>query len=284
MGQSPTANELTYVADIPPGVKLGSNALGTSLVQDGKEYRNSTYLSSKPFFSFIFYDYQNDPLLGLQYVGLTFTILMIIYSIFVKLKGHFSAEEANTMVLHMVNFTQVVYLFKYVHVHSDGMYHFLNGFGFMHILFFPNFFWNSIPKNYMEYPAEKSLIPDGNFVRNAGSSLSFLVIVLITLAIATAVSFAVFKKSERDEMPQIRKITRIGLLLAHFTFLNIAFSALAYLIQPHVSEPSNTAFERSCFGASVSFTLLIPLFAAAITYHFYKTYNSDVLEHYYTIR
>lgn len=38
-------------------------------------------------------------------------------------------------------------------------------------------------------------------------------------------------------MPQIRKITRISLLLIHITFLNIMFSALTYLIQPHVEEP-----------------------------------------------
>ena len=32
------------------------------------------------------------------------------------------------------------------------------------------------------------------------------------------------------------------------------------------------------------FVILVPLFSAAFTYHFYKTYNSDVLEHYYTLR
>lgn len=37
-------------------------------------------------------------------------------------------------------------------------------------------------------------------------------------------------------------------------------------------------------GAAVSFIILIPLACAGIIYHFYKTYNSDVLEHYYTLR
>lgn len=32
------------------------------------------------------------------------------------------------------------------------------------------------------------------------------------------------------------------------------------------------------------FTIVIPLACVGTVYHFYKTYNSDVLEHYYTLR
>jgi len=53
----------------------------------------------------------------------------------------------------MLNFIQVVYLFKFTTVHALGMYHFLNGFGFMHYLMFPNFFYSTIPADYSEYPA-----------------------------------------------------------------------------------------------------------------------------------
>lgn len=128
-------------------------------------------------------------------MGLAFTILIILFSIFTKVKGHFIAEEANTLILHMLNFIQVVYLFKYTHVHREGMYHFLNGFGFMHVLWFPNFFYGTIPEDYSEYPAEQSLIPDGNFIRNAGSSLSFLLIVVIIMMVACAVSYGIYRKN-----------------------------------------------------------------------------------------
>ena len=140
----------------------------------------------------------NDPLPGLQYVGLVFTILIIIYSLFSKIKGHFIAEESNTFILHMLNFIQVVYLFKFTHLHSAGMYHFLNGFGFMHILFWPNFFYGTIPSGYAEYPAESSLIPDANFFRNAGSSISFLLVMILVTIIGVIVSYAVFKSKFMD--------------------------------------------------------------------------------------
>ena len=93
----------------------------------------------------------------------------------------------------MLNFIQVVYLFKFTRLHSEGMYHFLNGFGFMHFLMWPNFFYSAIPKDYYEYPAEKSLIPDGNFIRTAGSSISFLIIVIGVTALAALISFIVYK-------------------------------------------------------------------------------------------
>lgn len=48
----------------------------------------------------------------------------------------------------MLNFIQVVYLFKFTQLHSQGMYHFLNGFGYMHYLMFPNFFYGVIPSGY----------------------------------------------------------------------------------------------------------------------------------------
>ena len=191
---------------------------------------------------FLFYDYRTDPLKGLQYVGLVFTILITIFSIFTKSKGHFIAEEANTIILHMLNFIQVVYLFKFTNVHADGMYHFLNGFGFMHFLFFPNFFYGTIPTDYYEYPAESSLIPDGNFIRGAGSSISFMLIVLVVMIIAVIVSYLIYRKRFLREMPQVRKITRLGILFIHITFMNIMFTALNYLIQPHVSEPSGSNF------------------------------------------
>ena len=132
----------------------------------------------------------------------------------------------------MVNFIQTVYLFKFVTIHTEGMYHFLNGFGFMHIFIFPNFFYGAIPPDYVEYPVEPSLIPDSNFIRNAGNSISFLIIVILILIIASIVSFSIYKTRFLHEWPQIRKICRIFILLGHFTFQNILFSALLYFIQP----------------------------------------------------
>ena len=76
------------------------------------------------------------------------------------------------------------------------MYHFLNGFGFMHFLMLPNFFYGTIPQGYVEYPAEKSIIPDANFIRNAGGSISLWLIVLAIMIIACIISYAVYKGND----------------------------------------------------------------------------------------
>lgn len=83
-------------------------------------------------------------------------------------------------------------------------------------------------------------------------------------------------------MPQIRKITRLGFLGTHVTYLNILFTGACYLIQPFMSKDSG--FANSSKIGSIIMIIIIVLCCAAVIYHFYKTYNSDVLEHYYTIR
>lgn len=83
-------------------------------------------------------------------------------------------------------------------------------------------------------------------------------------------------------MPQIRKITRIGILVGQVTFLNILFTSFNYLVQPSVS--SNWRFSNSCRVGAVIALVLIIILCLVVVFHYYKTYNSDVLEHYYTLR
>ena len=177
----------------------------------------------------------------------------------------------------MLNFCQVAYLFKFTHVHSQGMYHFLNGFSFVHVLMFPNFFSETIPSGYSEYTAEESIIPDTNFIRNAGGSISLLIIEIIILLIAVGVSYALFRQHSNYEMPHIRKIARIGILFIHLTFMNLLYASFVHLIQPHVSQPDDTSFVKANTAFAVIFILLVIGAMAGIIYHFYMTYNSDVL-------
>ena len=74
---------------------------------------------------------------------------------------------------------------------SEGGYFFLNGFAISHLTFFPNFF--PPPNYYVEIPVEKSLVPDGNLLRNAGSSLSFQIIVISATILAVCISLGVQK-------------------------------------------------------------------------------------------
>ncbi len=76
-------------------------------------------------------------------------------------------------------------------------------------------------------------------------------------------------------MPQVRKITRIGILAMSVTFLNILFTALCYLIQPYITN--DTGFAHSSKVAAIIMLVLIIVMCVGIVVHFYKTYNSDVL-------
>lgn len=82
-------------------------------------------------------------------------------------------------------------------------------------------------------------------------------------------------------MPQIRKITRVGFLAIQLTFLNSLYSALVQLIQPSIGDP---AIENSSRTAAIIMLIFVLILMSSIIYHFYHTYNSDVLEHYYTLR
>lgn len=76
-------------------------------------------------------------------------------------------------------------------------------------------------------------------------------------------------------MPQIRKITRIGLLGIQITFLNISFTSINYLVQPFITN--NPSFSSSSKIASIIMLIITCLIMLLIFVHFYKTYNSDVL-------
>lgn len=83
-------------------------------------------------------------------------------------------------------------------------------------------------------------------------------------------------------MPYIRKITRLGILGVHVTYLNIVFSGVCYLVQPYMSKDG--AFASACKIGSIVMIIIVIMLCIGCIFHFYKTYNSDVLEHYYTIR
>lgn len=150
--------------------------------------------------------------------------------------------------------------------------------------FFSNFFASLIPEYYVEYPVQKSLVPDGNLIRNAGNSLSYQLVVIGAFLLAIIVSFAVQKKNELEEPPHIRKIMRVGILLFSIGFMNEVFFSFVQLIQPAAFPPDTDNFHNGNIILAFLIVFLIPAIMAAVIYHFYKTYNSDVLEHYYTLR
>jgi hypothetical protein len=86
--QAILSNTVTYSLIIPSNVPLKNTILLTSI---NGNFNSSIYFNGHSIFNFLNYDYINDPLVGLQYVGLSFTILITIFGIITKVKGHFIA-------------------------------------------------------------------------------------------------------------------------------------------------------------------------------------------------
>jgi hypothetical protein len=76
-------------------------------------------------------------------------------------------------------------------------------------------------------------------------------------------------------MPQIRKISRIGIFFAHITFMNIVFSATNFLFQPSMSN--SISFWNATKIASIIMLIFVMIMCIGFIIDFYKTYNSDVL-------
>jgi len=70
---------------------------------------------------------------------------------------------------------------------------------------------------------------------------------------------------------------RIGILLFHIGFMNSLFFSFVQLIQPYTAQLDYKSFTNANVGFSYMIVFLIPLLMIGIIYHFYKTYNSDVL-------
>lgn len=124
---------------------------------------------------------------------------------------------------------------------------------------------------------EKSLVPDGNFIRNAGFSISYQLVILGIFVFFVLVSLAAKMVKGLDEPPYIRKIMRIGSLLFYIGFMNEVFFAFVQLLQPSSASPEYASFHNSCVSASYAIVFVVPLIMFLIAYHFYQTYNSDVL-------
>lgn len=102
--------------------------------------------------------------------------------------------------------------------------------------------------------------------------------------IALLVSIVYSRQNEKEEFVHFRKIMRLGILFLQIGFMNELFFAFVQLIQPSNYQPDYKYFYDANVGCAYMLVFLVPLLMAGVIYHYYKTYNSDVLEHFYTLR
>lgn len=245
---------------------------------------NSTLISSQPSGQLVLSSITTDTLSNLKVFGYVFSAIILLFIVLAKIKGHFSAEEANTIVMHTFNFGQVCYLLqvRLQGAKTRGPTSFSTGLGLRIFSFFPSFF--SVPNYYIEIPFEKSLLPDGNLIRNAGHTFLHQLIVIGITAVALLASVLYSRSNSLPEYVHFRKILRLGILFLQLGFMNELFFAFVQLIQPCTVQSDYKSYYDASLGLSYMVVFLVPLVMTAVIYHYYQTYNSDVLEHFYTLR
>lgn len=104
-------NKVYFSAKLPSGQDLSSFTL-IETKAEGKNI-NSTLVSAQPANQLLLSSLTTDTLSNMKVFGYVFSVIMLVFVVLTKVKGHFSAEEANNIILHCFNFAQICYLFKY---------------------------------------------------------------------------------------------------------------------------------------------------------------------------
>jgi hypothetical protein len=128
----------------------------------------------------------------LAYIGYIMAIAVIL------LHGIFIGNELLYKVDNLLIFTQTVFFFSFVkNLVGKLLAQFYFGWSFAHARFLPNLFDGIIPDNYVESNAPisyKLFNIDGNYFRNAGFSLAWLLIYIGCWAVVTFVVWGLMYK------------------------------------------------------------------------------------------
>ena len=135
----------------------------------------------------------------LAYIGYIMSIVILILHIV------FIGNELLYKVDNLLIFVQSVFYFSFVKNLAGrllGQFYF--GWSFAHARFLPNLFDSAIPDHYYEQkapPSFKLLNIDGNYFRNAGFSLGWLLIFIAIFILCTLLVWALlYKKNGRKEI------------------------------------------------------------------------------------
>ena len=127
----------------------------------------------------------------LAYIGYIMGIVLILLHVV------FVGNDLLYKVDNAIILAQSIYFFSFVQLLVGKLLsQFYYGWIYTHFGFFPNFFVDSIPPNYVELGAPNSYklaTMDANIVRNAGFAMSLLLVFLGTYAIITVFCLLIHK-------------------------------------------------------------------------------------------
>jgi hypothetical protein len=117
-------------------------------------------------------------------------VLLAVHSVYI---GNNLMYKTDNIII----FTQSVYYFQFVNLLvGNNLSQFYYGWRWMHGGFFVNLFQYVIPSNYYEISAPlsyKLTNLDANFIRNAGFSISLLIVALMFWTLISLTTFVIHK-------------------------------------------------------------------------------------------
>ena len=173
----------------------------------------------------------------LAYIGYIMAIVLILLHV-VFVGNDLLYKVDNALIL-----AQTIYFFSFVQLLVGKLLsQFYYGWIFAHFGFFPNFFVNTIPSNYVELDAPSSYklaTLDANIVRNGGFAMSLLLVFLGAYALITLFCLLIHKCCEKPDVwhPKIA----VNSLLAGLEFISMAlfFWSVANLLYIGNSDSLN---------------------------------------------
>ena len=146
----------------------------------------------------------------LAFIGYIMGIVLICLHV-VYIGNDLIYKVDNTLIL-----AQSIYFFSFVQLLVGKLLsQFYYGWLFSHFGFFPNFFVNTIPSNYIELAAPNSYklnLGDANIVRNAGWAFSLLLVFLVAHAVITFLCWLIKSVCHKPDVwhPRIAMNSLIG--------------------------------------------------------------------------
>ena len=181
----------------------------------------------------------------LAYIGYLMSIIILL------LHAMFIGNELLYKMDNLIIFVQSIYFFSFVkNLVGSNLAQFYYGWFFMHAGFLPNIFSSVIPDEYMELsapPSFKLVNMDGNYFRNAGFSLGWLLIFigvhLFISFIIWAIVFRIKKKKESWYFGIAKQSLAAGF---EFFSMNLIFFSLTQLHYSYNhTYTADEFFERS---------------------------------------
>jgi hypothetical protein len=197
----------------------------------------------------------------LAYIGYIMGITLILLHV-VFIGNDLLYKIDNALILG-----QTIYFFSFVQLLVGKLLaQFYYGWIFTHFGFFPNFFVNTIPSNYVELAAPNSYklaTLDANIVRNAGFAFSLLIVFVAAYAFVTIFCWVAAHLMQKPDVwhPKIAVNSLVGGL--EFISMSIFYWSVANLLYIDGADSTDPDFYHTSLSVSVFFIVIISVYTVA---------------------